>query len=145
MPRPSAPPSVAHRLLLGLLFASLLAACGGGSKKTASPTTAKPTTTTAAPTTTAPRADLSWVAKASKQLTEVPVYATADLTAEPQQILAQPNEDGAPLAFLVKGAYDPNKPPTALEVYLPVRPNGSSGFIRTADVELFSHQYKITV
>ena len=147
MSRPTAAPSVALRLLVGLLLATLLAACGGGSgKKAAPPTTAKATTpTTAATTTTAPPIDQSWVAQANKQLTELPVYATADLTAEPQQVLPQPNEDGAPLAFLVKGAYDPNHPPTALEVYLPVRPNGSSGFIRTADVSLFSHQYRIKV
>jgi lipoprotein-anchoring transpeptidase ErfK/SrfK len=122
--------------------------CGGGSKKAApSSGSSEATTTTAAPvtTTTAPLSDTSWVAKANKGLSEVAVYASADLTAAPTQTLAQPNEDGAPLAFLIKGAYDPAKPPAALEVYLPVRPNGSSGFIKAADVTVFSHQYKIKV
>ena len=122
-----------------------LAACGGGGKKAATSASATGAPTTAAPSTTAPPVDLSWVAKARKDLTEVAVYASADLAAEPDQVLAQPNEDGAPLAFLIKGAYDAAHPTAALEVYLPVRPNGSSGFIKTSDVTITNHQFKIKV
>jgi lipoprotein-anchoring transpeptidase ErfK/SrfK len=140
MPRRS-PAAVA----LWLLLVVGAAACGGGGTKAAPPASSGTTPTTAAPTTTTLPVDTSFVAKANKELSEVAVYATADLTAEPSQVLAQPNEDGAPLAFLLKGAYDAAHPPTALEVYLPVRPNGSSGFIKASDVTVTSHQYKIKV
>ena len=32
-----------------------------------------------------------------------------------------------------------------MRVLLPVRPNGSQGWVRTADVKLFQHDYRITV
>jgi lipoprotein-anchoring transpeptidase ErfK/SrfK len=139
--------SVPRRIaLLAVASVVILAACGGGSSnKAAAPTTVAPTTTAAPTTTTAPVSDTSWVAKANKDLSGVDVFATSDLTAAPTQTIAQPNEDGAPLAFLLKGAYDPAAAPAAIEVYLPVRPNGSSGFIRSSDVTVFSHQFKITV
>ena len=58
----------------------------------------------------------------------------------PYTKLPSPNLDGAPEAFLVKQivgkwAY----------VYLPVRPNGSTGWIRLRHVRLAKHSYRIVI
>lgn len=58
----------------------------------------------------------------------------------PSHVLANPNPDGAPLVFLAKarqGAW--------LEVYLPIRPNLSTGWIRAAEVTLVSDPYRVQV
>jgi lipoprotein-anchoring transpeptidase ErfK/SrfK len=132
-----------RRFPLVVALVITLAACGGGNKahESAPTTTAVPDTTT----TTAVPTDTSWVAKARRELTDVPVYPDAELTSTASQTIKQPNEDGAPVVFLLKNAYDANNPPVAVEVYLPVRPNGSTGFVRTADVTITSHQYKVKV
>ncbi|HVL81501.1 MAG TPA: L,D-transpeptidase [Actinomycetota bacterium] len=54
--------------------------------------------------------------------------------------LAHPTENGVPLVFLVQRQDD-----GWLKVYLPVRPNGSTGWIRERDVELTQHSYRIVV
>ena len=48
--------------------------------------------------------------------------------------------DGAPLVFLVDRAQD-----EWLFVHLPVRPNGSRGWIRRSEVSLHEHRFRITV
>jgi lipoprotein-anchoring transpeptidase ErfK/SrfK len=70
---------------------------------------------------------------------EVQVYASAS-EAEPTTTIANPNENGAPLVFLV--AQDEGD---WLKVHLPVRPNGSTGYIRAADVNLVSNPYSIDI
>lgn len=47
-------------------------------------------------------------------------------------------ELGGQLVFLVK-----EEAPEWLEVYLPIRPNGSTGWVRRDEVELSQHQYRI--
>jgi lipoprotein-anchoring transpeptidase ErfK/SrfK len=54
--------------------------------------------------------------------------------------LANPNEDGAPLVFLVE-----EQRPGWLRVLLPVRPNGANGWIGTDAVTLSSTGYRIDV
>jgi lipoprotein-anchoring transpeptidase ErfK/SrfK len=58
----------------------------------------------------------------------------------PTHTLHHPREVGAPLTFLVDGERG-----DWLEVLLPVRPNGSNGWIRRADVELASTDYRVEV
>lgn len=73
------------------------------------------------------------------QVGRVPVYSTPGATSIRQSI-ANPNENGAPLVFLVqedKGDW--------LHVFLPVRPNGSNGWVRASDVRLGRHNYRIVV
>jgi lipoprotein-anchoring transpeptidase ErfK/SrfK len=68
----------------------------------------------------------------------VPVYAA--LGGALTQTLPNPIPDGAPLTFLVResqGAW--------LRVLLPLRPNGATGWIRTSDVRLTSHHFRIKV
>ncbi|MEY2470950.1 MAG: hypothetical protein QOK28_279 [Actinomycetota bacterium] len=54
--------------------------------------------------------------------------------------LSNPNENGAPLTFLER-----EQRPGWLRVLLPVRPNGSEGWVKASDVRLASHNYKIRV
>lgn len=59
---------------------------------------------------------------------------------EPDLELADPNPQGAPLVLDVIAIRD-----GWLQVRLPVRPNGSTGWIRAADVALSRHSYRIEV
>ncbi|MGI9603607.1 MAG: L,D-transpeptidase [Acidimicrobiales bacterium] len=59
---------------------------------------------------------------------------------EPLRVLDHPNDSGGPTVVLVQEAE-----PDWLLVQLPVRPNGSTGWVRLADVELSTHQYRIEV
>ena len=70
---------------------------------------------------------------------QVQVYATASED-EPTTVLDNPNENGAPLVFLVEedqGEW--------LKVYLPIRPNGSTGFVRAADVTVAQNPYSVDI
>ena len=58
----------------------------------------------------------------------------------PYQKLPSPNLDGAPEAFLVKQIVG-----KWAFVYLPVRPNGSTGWIRLKHIKLAKHDYRITI
>lgn len=60
--------------------------------------------------------------------------------AGPKLGLSNPNEDGAPRVFLVKSRRD-----GWLEVLLPVRPNGSRGWIKESDVTLGNNLYRVKV
>jgi len=57
--------------------------------------------------------------------------------------LANPTPVGGPLAFLLVD----HEPPTGewAEVYLPIRPNGSTGLVRTAELSLSANPYRIEV
>jgi lipoprotein-anchoring transpeptidase ErfK/SrfK len=59
---------------------------------------------------------------------------------EIQSTLTNPIQSGAPLTFLVR-----EQRGTWLRVLLPLRPNGATGWIRTDQVRLSSHHYKIVV
>lgn len=59
---------------------------------------------------------------------------------QPRTSLSNPNEDGAPRVFLVvadQGDW--------LQVLLPVRPNGSTGWIRRGDVAVKTTTYRVKV
>jgi lipoprotein-anchoring transpeptidase ErfK/SrfK len=58
----------------------------------------------------------------------------------PASVLANPQPSGAPLVFLVQQTQG-----DWLKVLLPVRPNGSTGWIRVADVTLFQHTFRIVI
>jgi lipoprotein-anchoring transpeptidase ErfK/SrfK len=112
------------------LAAAVLAACGGGTRPNLTSPAGSPGSPTpsaavpAPPPTTAAQMSLVARAKAAK----VPVFDSPTAPA-PKLTLDNPNRDGAPLVFLVKedkGAW--------IHVLLPVRPNGSTGWIRAADV-----------
>ncbi|MDP8993217.1 MAG: L,D-transpeptidase [Actinomycetota bacterium] len=69
----------------------------------------------------------------------ISIYAAPGAPA-PSRSLSNPNENGAPLVFLVK-----ERQGDWLHVLLPVRPNGSTGWIRASDVKLGQHSYRILI
>ncbi len=123
--------------VVALLF---LVACGSGSgtPTEASSSSGPVGTPSTAPTTTARPAYRSIVATAV--VPEVPVFSEPG-AAEPTQTLANPTEVGGPLVFLV----DEERPDGWLSVLLPVRPNGSTGWIRYSDVELATNDFRLVV
>jgi lipoprotein-anchoring transpeptidase ErfK/SrfK len=135
--------------LAGILVAAVattVAACGGGGSgddDSAKADDDRPTATTTAPADDplAPSDEnVTWVAVAD--IPEVAVYAGADGAGEPIHRLANPTESGAPLVFMVDGR-DTDGP--WLKVNLPVRPNGSKGFVRSDDVSLQTTDYRVKV
>ncbi|MGI9034389.1 MAG: L,D-transpeptidase [Acidimicrobiales bacterium] len=77
---------------------------------------------------------------AQAKVPSVQVFANRADPGPPTQTLANPTDIGGPLVFLVEtGDKD------WLQVDLPVRPNGSTGWIRASDVTLMEHNYRIVV
>ena len=58
----------------------------------------------------------------------------------PRMTLASPTSDGATLSFLVRSTR-----PGWLHVFLPTRPNGSSGWIRRSQVRLYVDDYRLRI
>jgi lipoprotein-anchoring transpeptidase ErfK/SrfK len=81
--------------------------------------------------------DTSVVATAAVPRVEI---FDAPNAARSSRSLANPTADGAPLVFLVDGAQA-----GWLRVLLPVRPNGSTGWIRSSDITLSRHNFHIEV
>jgi lipoprotein-anchoring transpeptidase ErfK/SrfK len=69
----------------------------------------------------------------------IPVF-DAPAAPSPTRTLSNPNEDGAPRVFLVKAQQT-----DWLEVMVPVRPNGTRGWIRSSDVSLTQHSWRALV
>ena len=137
------------RLAAGIVALVTLGGCGGGDgSPAAAPSTATPATTapapTEAPTTTAPAGPAYRAAVARIPRAEV---FNAPAQSEPTKTLDNPQPDGAapgftlPLRMLVvedRGDW--------LKVLLPVRPNGTSGWIRRNAVDLEEkHDFRILV
>ena len=81
----------------------------------------------------------SAVTVAEARVPSVAVFrAPGDAT--PWLRLPNPNEDGAQRVFLVKGDHG-----YWLDVLLPVRPNGTRGWIRAADVEVTTTDWRIKI
>ena len=119
-----------------LLAVGLLAGCASGDN-VSEPTKASPTVTSAIDVANV-RPGFSVVATARVPM--VNVYASRGDTGRPIHTLADPTEIGGPLVFLVETGDR-----EWLQVYLPVRPNGSTGWIRASDVILSEHNYRIVV
>jgi lipoprotein-anchoring transpeptidase ErfK/SrfK len=132
-----------HAIAAGLLVALLtLPACGGSDGDTASDAADGTTTTSASgnaadqPTEPGGPAP-SLVAQATPA--RVQVYATA-AEDQPTTTLDNPNENGAPLVFLVEEDHG-----EWLKVLLPIRPNGSTGFVKASDVTVSENPYRIDI
>ena len=145
------PTSRRHTALAALLLAVLVAlgACSDGAEEIAAEPTTPPSTaptTTAAPTTTT-TAVPAYVSQVAIPLAdgELAVYEAPEAP-EPARTLTHPrliNGDpnaAVPLVLLVK-----ERAGDWLEVYLPVRPNGSTGWVRASDVRLEEHDYRVEV
>ena len=119
-----------------------VAACGtaegDGLLATRSVAPSPPAAAPAQPETPALPAGTSLVAEAL--IAKVAVFAQPDDSQPAKRTLANPTESGAPLVFLVEQAM-----PGWLQVDLPVRPNGSTGWVRAADVNVVPIDYRIKV
>jgi lipoprotein-anchoring transpeptidase ErfK/SrfK len=121
-----------------------LAGCGGGSddgdaatSRTERPDREVPERSTTSEPAASPAAATTEVATAVGPTVQVYASASED---EPTVLLDNPNENGAPLVFLV----DQNQGDW-LQVLLPVRPNGSTGWIRAAEVTLSTTAFRIDI
>jgi RNA polymerase sigma factor (sigma-70 family) len=115
-------------------------------------TTVPPETTTSAPAGPAPgtgvqaafvpRGPLAAAERSTVAYALGPQLAVYDApgAATARLVLANPRPSGAPLVLLVV-----DQRPGWLDVLLPVRPNGSSGWIRADEVRLAVHDFKIVV
>ena len=109
--------------------------CGGGKEAGGDARTAS----TAAPT-TQPAVDAGMSTVATAKVSSVKVFAKPGDTAAPTHTLAHPTKSSAPLVFLVEKTEG-----DWIHVNLPVRPNGSTGWVKATDVTLSQHDYKIIV
>ena len=121
-------------LLAFVVAAVLLSGCGGSGS--ASPQLTRGSSAAAAPSTTVHYTS-SVVAQA--RVPSVAVFDTSTATT-PSKTLPNPQPSGSPLVFLVQGGQG-----SRLQVLLPVRPNGSIGWIERSDVTLSQHDYRIVV
>jgi lipoprotein-anchoring transpeptidase ErfK/SrfK len=123
-------------LLALLATAALVGGCGSGGT---TPTLAR--SSTSAPTATGPTTTVHYAASVVAQA-KVPSVGVYDASAggTPSKTLANPQPSGSPLVFLVQGGEG-----SRLHVLLPVRPNGSTGWIERSDVTLSQHEYRIIV
>lgn len=156
-------PGASRSWTTGLIAtAFLLGACGSGDddevakkveKEPATESTALEVTTT----TVAPEPEYrSFVAHAKASVTSVMIYDTPggeqkklDLevngSLQPVAISNPINEFGTPLAFLVKTPNIVLDDEVYHEVYLPVRPNQSTGYIKGADVDIFYTDFSVEI
>ncbi|MEO6318858.1 MAG: L,D-transpeptidase [Acidimicrobiales bacterium] len=141
------PRSPVRRSAAALLVSLVLVtgACSGerpsladdAERATSSTTTAAPTTTTTEPAAAA----AAEVATAKE--TTIDVFADEGATEADRQIVSgvDTSVNTIPIVFLVKTPVDGER----VEVYLPVRPNGSSGWVDAADVDISTVPYRIEV
>jgi len=113
----------------------LATACGGGKEAKGG---AQPRTAT--PVTQAPALDPNLNTVATASVSSVKVFGEAADTAPVTYTLPNPTKSGAPLVFLVEKMQG-----DWLMVDLPVRPNGSTGWVKATDVNLSTNDYKIIV
>ena len=89
------------------------------------------------PARTAANPYISTVAEAI--VPKVGVY-DAQAAAQASKSLDNPQPSGAPLVFLVKEVQA-----DWVNVFLPVRPNGSTGWVKRSDVKLSQHDWRVVV
>lgn len=133
----------------------LAAACGGSSDETSSETvpivsapTTEPTTTTTLPLGCGATSDrtISYNATAVNQgplaVYDAPGAPEPSRTLENPRLINGDPDAAVPLVLLVKDApVDQNC--EWVEVFLPVRPNGSSGWVKRSEVEITANPFRI--
>jgi lipoprotein-anchoring transpeptidase ErfK/SrfK len=140
--------------LAPFVFALVVSACGGGASPSAQvkrpATTRTPATTTTtrpAPTTTTVPAYISYIAAVRPEITNVGVFPSPETPAPSQQF---PNPwlyeagnpaSAVPQVFLVES----QRADGWVQVLLPVRPNGSVGWVHASDVTLTQNPFHIDV
>jgi lipoprotein-anchoring transpeptidase ErfK/SrfK len=123
---------------LAVVAVALVAGCGGGpaAEDTSAPTTTSVPSSEASPGTEPASSDASQVARTDGALE---VYAAPE-DAAPISVLEPTTSFGSPRALLVTASEG-----DWLEVALPVRPHGTTGWIRRGDVTLRSISESIKI
>ena len=139
--------AVRSRLAAGAAMVLTLTACGGdGGGSAAAPTTAVVPTSTAptpAPTSTVPTAPVQTVAVAKGSTVEV---FASPVQPEPAKVLDNPQPSGAaPGGFFDLRMLVVEQREGWVKVLLPLRPNGSNGWVRRSAVDLETHDYRAVV
>lgn len=125
-------------------LALVLVGCGGGGGDA---TLGKQTTTTAPAVTATPATDVSYIAAVKPTVNTITVYDAADGKALDEEFtnpwLYDPTvpTSKVPQVFLVKE----QRPDGWIKVLLPVRPNGTTGWVKSNDVTLTQNPYRIDV
>jgi lipoprotein-anchoring transpeptidase ErfK/SrfK len=134
--------SLRRAALAAALTVGLLAACSGERPELSDDSSSTTSTTEPSTTTTAPEPPVAEIATAKEK--SIDVYASEDAAAPQRQIVSgvDTSVDTIPIVFLVKERTDEDE---RLEVYLPVRPNGSSGWVDADDVTVAGIPYRIEV
>ncbi|MDZ7673681.1 MAG: L,D-transpeptidase [Acidimicrobiales bacterium] len=127
------------RPALALLLFTVVA-CSGSDDEAATTTTTESTTTTEATTTTTAPAYETVVARAEVDV--IDVYDSEDAT-EAERELDRRDETTGNLVFVVEE--EAVRPDGRHLVQLPVRPNGSTGWVDAEDVSLTGHDYKMEI
>ena len=146
-----------HRVraaLVGLtvVLALALGACGGGSdraqvKRPAPSSAPRTSSTTVAPTTTTVPDYVSYIATVRPTVTNIGVFSSPDQPVPnqtfPNPWLYEPGNaaSAVPQTFLVRS----QRADGWIEVLLPVRPNGSTGWVHASEVTLTQNPYRIAV
>jgi lipoprotein-anchoring transpeptidase ErfK/SrfK len=125
-------------------FALVLVGCGGDSGKA---TLGNTPGATSAPVTSSPSSNVSYIAAVKPEITKVDVFASPTDKTSTRQFdnpwLYDPSlpTSKVPQVFLVKQL----RPDGWAQVLLPIRPNGSTGWVKTSDVTLMPNPYRIKV
>ncbi len=138
-------------LLVAVVVVSVLTGCGiraGGTSSAAPPVSTTPTSRTAStlatspgPTTLGPAPGPGEVSMAEAVTALDARIGVHDGPGGPvTQTFTNPQPSGAPLTFLLK-----RQDGDWLQVYLPVRPNGSTGWVRTIDVAQAPIPYRLEI
>jgi lipoprotein-anchoring transpeptidase ErfK/SrfK len=129
-------------LVIATSVATLVAACGGGGGDDRPTLDSKPHDTRLSPPTTVP-GYVSFIAQptaATVKVHEAPDDASPS-TEYPNPWLLDENPDHTvPQVFLVQ-----ERQPGWVQVLLPVRPNGTAGWIRESDVRLTPNRFRILI
>ena len=124
---------------LAVALAVFAGSCAGERPELADPEVTTTTTEQETTTTTVPE-PVAEVAQAKEP--SIDVFESKDATDPMRQIVSgvDTSVDTIPIVFLVKEKGDER-----IEVYLPVRPNGSRGWVNTSDVTVIGVPYRIEV
>ncbi|MET0903361.1 MAG: L,D-transpeptidase [Acidimicrobiales bacterium] len=134
--RPHTPLALAG---IALALASAVAACTGER-----PRLADETSTTEEPTTTTTEPEPADAEVAQAKAPSIDVYASEDADAADRRIESgvDTSAGDTPIVFLVKGRQEGD---ARIEVYLPIDPSGSTGWVDADDVALSEVGYRIEV
>lgn len=129
-----------------LLTLSITSACGGrpgtavGSGPPAPPPPGSPSAVPGPPAPNPPVSPAIGSVFGQANGAQVAVYDGPTGT-EPVRTLASPNADGAPTVFLLQQGQTPRR----VQVQLPVRPNGSTGWVDRSQLRLFTTPYRLVI